>query len=195
MISPSAKLSPNMVQPGESEPAENLLPMVYAELRHIALARLASEAPGHTLQATALVHEAWIKLGGEGRRWTDQRHFVAAAAESMRRILIDRARKRRRERHGGGMEKVDLDKIDLAANSDDESLLQLDEALERFAKVSPEKAELVKLRFFTGLSIAEAAEAMAISPATAKRHWIYARAWLYAELRNNEAQPGAGFPT
>lgn len=165
--------------------AEALLPLVYAELRQLAVWQMSSEVPGHTLQPTALVHEAWLRLGGEeNRRWNDRRHFVAAAAEAMRRILIDRARKRGRVRHGGEMVRVDFESVDLAATSDDDTLLRLNDAIEKLAAHAPDKAELVKLRYFAGLSVAEAAEALGIAPATARRHWAYARAWLHAELRS-----------
>ena len=170
------------IEGGDPKASEELLPLVYNELRKLAAARLAHEAPGQTLQPTALVHEAWLKLGGSDHDWNGRGHFFAAAAEAMRRILIDRARKRHRQRHGGGMQRVNLDSVDLAATTDDDTLLQLDEALAKFAAEDPEKAELVKLRYFSGLTIPDAALALGISEATAKRHWAYARAWLYCEL-------------
>lgn len=169
-------------QSGDPQAAEDLLPLVYHELRKLAAARLADEAPGQTLQPTALVHEAWLKLGGSNQDWNNRGHFFAAAAEAMRRILIDRARKRNRLRHGAGMERINLDSVDLAATTDDGTLLQLDEALVKLTAEEPDKAALVKLRFFSGLSIPDAAKALGISEATAKRHWAYARAWLYCEL-------------
>ncbi len=172
------------VQQGEAEAAEELLPLVYEELRKLAGAKMANEAPGQTLQPTALVHEAWLKLVGTGHQhWNNRGHFFAAAAEAMRRILIDRARKRRRERHGHGLKRVDLDQVDVAITTDDELLVRVDEALEQLATEAPEKAAVVKLRFFAGLSIPTAAEALGISVATANRHWNYARAWLFAELK------------
>ncbi len=172
------------VQQGDPRAADELLPLVYDELRKLAAARMAHEASGQTLQPTALVHEAWLRLaGGDQQQWNSRGHFFAAAAEAMRRILIDRARKRQRERHGHGLKRVDLDQVDLAITTDDELLVRVDEALEQLATEAPEKAAVVKLRFFTGLSIPMAAEALGISVATANRHWNYARAWLFAELK------------
>ncbi|MBI2925897.1 MAG: sigma-70 family RNA polymerase sigma factor [Verrucomicrobia bacterium] len=169
-------------QQGDPKAAHELLPLVYDELRQLAAQKMAYETPGQTLQPTALVHEAWLRLAGSNQQWSGRGHFFAAAAEAMRRILIDRARKRSRERHGAGLQRVNLDSVDFAATSEDETLLALDEALGKLAAEAPEKAELVKLRYFTGLSIAGAARALGISDATAKRHWAYARAWLYCEL-------------
>ena len=170
------------IKSGDPKASQDLLPLVYEELRNLAAARLAHEAAGQTLQPTALVHEAWLKLGGSDHDWNGRGHFFAAAAEAMRRILIDRARKRSRERHGGGMQRINLDSVDLAATTDDDTLLRLDEALAKLAAEEPAKAELVKLRYFSGLNIPDAARALGISEATAKRHWAYARAWLYCEL-------------
>jgi RNA polymerase sigma factor (TIGR02999 family) len=170
------------VERGDPQAAHELLPLVYDELRKLAAHKMAEEAPGQTLQPTALVHEAWLRLAGANQQWRGRGHFFAAAAEAMRRILIDRARKRSRERHGAGLQRVNLDSIDLATTSEDATLLALDDALAKLAAEAPEKAELVKLRYFTGLSIADAARALGISDATAKRHWAYARAWLYCEL-------------
>jgi RNA polymerase sigma factor (TIGR02999 family) len=167
---------------GDPKAAGELLPLVYEELRRLAAQKMAHESAGQTLQPTALVHEAWLRLAGSNQQWNGRGHFFAAAAEAMRRILIDRARKRSRDRHGAGLQRVNLDSVDFAATSEDETLLALDDAVEKLAIESPEKAELVKLRYFTGLSIAEAARALDISDATAKRHWAYARAWLYCEL-------------
>jgi RNA polymerase sigma factor (TIGR02999 family) len=172
------------VQQGEAKAAEGLLPLVYEELRKLASARMGNEAPGQTLQPTALVHEAWLKLAGsDHQHWNSRGHFFAAAAEAMRRILIDRARKRQRERHGHGLKRVELDQVDVAITTDDDLLVRVDEALERLAAEAPEKAAVVKLRFFTGLAIPTAAEALGISVATANRHWNYARAWLLTELK------------
>jgi RNA polymerase sigma factor (TIGR02999 family) len=171
------------IEQGQGRAADELLPLVYEELRKLAAVRLANEAGGQTLQPTALVHEAWLKLAGSRQQqWSGRGHFFGAAAEAMRRILIDRARKRSRERHGAGLQRVNLDSVDLAVNTDDETLLRLNEALEKFARESPEKAALIKLRYFAGLGLAEAAAAQGISLATAKRHWAYARAWLLCEL-------------
>ena len=169
---------------GDPKAAEELLPLVYEELRHLAAAKMAKEAPGQTLQPTALVHEAWLRLAGSGpQQWNSRGHFFGAAAEAMRRILIERARKRGRVRHGGGLVRLDGRQLDVAITTDDDLLLRVDEALEKLALEAPDKAQLVKLRFFAGLSIAEAAEALGIAPATAKRHWAFARAWLFTELQ------------
>jgi RNA polymerase sigma factor (TIGR02999 family) len=169
-------------QAGDRQAAAQLLPLVYDELRKLAAARMAAEIPGHTLSATALVHEAYLRLLGD-QQFDGRGHFFAAAAEAMRRILIDKARRRNRIRHGQGLARVDLDKVDVAMNSDDETLLRVDEALLKLAREEPVKAELVKLRFFIGLSIAKAGQALGLSESTAKRYWVYARAWLYEELR------------
>lgn len=169
----------------ESRAAEDLLTVVYEELRKLAAQKMSREAADQTLQPTALVHEAWLKLAGSNQQWNSRGHFFAAAAEAMRRILIDRARKRKRERHGAGLERVNLDSVDLAATTDDETLLRLDDALQKLAGEAPEKSELIKLRFFAGLSIAEAARALDIPDATAKRHRAYARAWLLCELKQS----------
>src|SRR5271169_1594940 len=171
---------------GDERAAEKLLPLVYEELRHLAAARMAQEAPGQTLQPTALVHEAWLRLVGTGNKhWNGRGHFFGAAAEAMRRILIDRARKRHRERHGHGLVRIDISQLDVAITTDDDLLLRVDEALEKLEAEAPERAQLVKLRFFTGLSIPEAAEALGIATATANRYWAFARAWLLAELQAN----------
>jgi RNA polymerase sigma factor (TIGR02999 family) len=172
---------------GDERAAEKLLPLVYDELRRLAAARMAQEAPGQTLQPTALVHEAWLRLVGSGNEhWNSRGHFFGAAAEAMRRILIDRARKRHRERHGHGLVRIDISQLDVAITTDDELLLRVNEALEKLEAEAPERAQLVKLRFFTGLSIPEAAEALGIATATANRYWAFARAWLLAELQTNE---------
>ena len=177
----------NILNGASGSSSEDLLPEIYQELRRLAAARLEQESHEFTLQATALVHEAWIKLAGMNRQhWQSRGHFFGAAAETMRRILIDRARRRNRVRHGGSLQRVDLDSVDMAEAVPDEILLRLDEALEKLAAESPEKTELVKLRFYMGLRLDEAAEILGISPATAKRHWAYARAWLFAELRREE---------
>jgi RNA polymerase sigma factor (TIGR02999 family) len=169
---------------GDPKAAEELLPLVYEELRRLAAQRMASEAPGHTLQPTALVHEAWLRLGGDVQpQWENRAHFFGAAAEAMRRILIDRARRRKAQRHGGGQERIDIDELDIIspAQSDDE-MLGVNHALDRLAEVEPAKAQLVKLRYFAGMSIEEAAGALGISAPTAKRWWRYARAWLRLEV-------------
>jgi len=172
------------VDQGDAKAAEELLPLVYDELRRLAAYKMANERLGQTLQATALVHEAWRKLAGSTEQhWANRRHFLAAAAEAMRRILIDRARKRNRTRHGGGLERIPLTEVDVATETDDDTLLALDEALNRLAQDSPERAELVKMRYFVGLSLPQAAQALGISESTAKRQWNYIRARLFRELK------------
>ena len=160
--------------------AEELVPLVYEELRRMAARRMARESPGQTLQATALVHEAWIKLG-DGR-FENRGHFFAAAAEAMRRILVDNARRKQSVKHGGAMQRADWSSLDLAAEAPDEQVLAVHEALDRLAQRDPLGAELIKLRFFAGLPNVEAAELLGISERTAKRTWAYARAWLFEEL-------------
>jgi RNA polymerase sigma factor (TIGR02999 family) len=174
------------VASGEPQAADQLLPLVYDELRRVASAKLARERPGHTLQATALVHEAYLRVVGSAQNWDNRRHFFAAAAEAMRRILVERARRQRRQRHGGEQRRVDLDADDIPVEAPPVDLLALDEALEGLAREDAQKAELVKLRFFAGLSEQEAAEVLGISRATAARHWAYARAWLFDRLRDDD---------
>jgi RNA polymerase sigma factor (TIGR02999 family) len=174
------------MESGDPKAAEELLPLVYSELRRLAAAKMANETPGQTLQPTALVHEAWMRLAGEQHEWQNRKHFFCVAAEAMRRILLDRARRRNRLKHGGQLLRVPIDEIDLAAQTGDYQLLQIDEALNRLAEEDPVKAELVKLRFFVGLRIPEAAEFLGISPTTAKRHWNYARAWLLEDLTGSD---------
>lgn len=172
------------VERGETQAAEELLPLVYEELRRLANAKMASEKPGQTLQPTALVHEAWLKLMGSGRdQWQNSRHFIAAAAEAMRRIMVDRARRKATQKHGGAYERVELEAADLAAPTTDENLLLLDEALKRLAEHDFQTAEIVKLRYFVGLTTAETAEALGLSAATVKRQWAYARAWLFRQVQ------------
>ncbi len=179
------------IQQGERGAADQLLPLVYEELRRLAAQKLAQEAPGQTLQATALVHEAYLRLvqPEPDADWNSRGHFFAAAAEAMRRILIERARGRQRLRHGGGRRRLDLDAVHPLTLPPADELLDLDEALARLAEASPARAELVKLRFFAGLTMAEAAQALGISLATAERYWTFARTWLYAELQEDE--PGS----
>ncbi len=165
-------------------PAADLLPLVYAELRSLAAARLAAEKPGHTLDATALVHEAYLRVGGS-EPFDHRGHFFAAAAEAMRRILVDHARRKAADKRGGGMTRHDAAELPIATPEPAEDLIALDAALDRFAEVEPQKAELVKLRHFAGLTIEDAADALGISPATAKRHWAYSRAWLFREISGN----------
>ncbi len=172
---------------GDPKAGEDLLPLVYDELRKLAAARLAGEGNAHTLQPTALVHEAWLRLAGaEKGAWENRGHFFGAAAEAMRRILIDRARRKQAQKRGAGLAAIDLDSVDVAATADDETLLRIDEALQKLAAQDAPAAELVKLRFFAGLSYEEAARAMGVSERTAKRCWTFARAWLYRELKQND---------
>jgi RNA polymerase sigma factor (TIGR02999 family) len=168
---------------GDLQAAEELLPLVYDELRKLATQKLAHEKPGQTLSATALVHEAYVRLvgGQELQSYKDRDHFFAAAAKAMRCILIDNARRKRTEKHGGGLRRQQLEGI--AVPEPDEELLALDEALQKLAAKDPQKARLVELRYFAGLTGDEAAKVMGISPTTADRHWAYARAWLQAEVR------------
>jgi RNA polymerase sigma factor (TIGR02999 family) len=171
---------------GDAQSAHQLLPLLYEELRKLAASKMAREAPGQTLQPTALVHEAWLKLvGGASPRFNDRAHFFGAAAEAMRRILIDRARRKAAQRHGGGQERVDVDEVEIAAPAPEDELLAVNEALEKFAALDAPKAELVKLRFFAGLTVEEAAGVLGVSEPTAKRWWAYARAWLYEECKAN----------
>jgi RNA polymerase sigma factor (TIGR02999 family) len=176
------------VQQGEPRAAEELLPLVYDELRKLAAVRMAQEPAGQTLQATALVHEAWLRLTGPHEvHWNGRGHFFAAAAEAMRRILVDRARKKARQRHGGDLERVDLDHVSVATEDSDDTVLAIHDALEKLARESAQQGEIVKLRYFAGLEHAEIAEALGVSEATVRRHWAYARSWLYAELRSSLA--------
>jgi RNA polymerase sigma factor (TIGR02999 family) len=172
---------------GDQLASEQLLPLVYDELRRLAAEKLAQERPGQTLQATALVHEAYLRLVGNkpAQGWDNRRHFFAAAAEAMRRILVDTARRKQRIRHGGEYRRVEVDSQLLADHPLGEELLALDEALAQFSAEAPEKAELVKLRYFAGLTLEEAAQALGISRATASRHWTYAKAWLYDRLQGD----------
>ena len=172
--------------------SEQLLPLVYDELRRLAAARLAHEKPGQTLQATALVHEAYLRLVDvdQAQHWNSRGHFFGAAAEAMRRILVDKARRKNTAKHGGDWARIELPDIESTTGSKSDKLLALDEALTKLAAEEPEKAELVKLRYFAGLSGEEAAEALGISRTTASRYWTYARVWLYAELSDDEAAGG-----
>ena len=173
-------------QRGDPKAAEELLPLVYGELRRVAAARMANGASGHTLQPTALVHEAWLRLVGSDSeaQFQNRTHFFAAAAEAMRHILIDHARRKQALRHGDGQQRLDVDDLEIAAPADDEELLAVNDALERLALADPAKAELVKLRYFVGLTIEEAAAALGISEPTAKRRWSLAKAWLFNEIRS-----------
>ena len=182
------------IEQGDTHAAEQLLPLVYDELRKLAAEKLAQERPGQTLQATALVHEAYLRLVDVGKavHWDSRRHFFAAAAQAMRCILIDNARRKLTEKHGGARQRIDLDDVEVAIDSRSSELLALDEALTRFAAEDPVKAQLVTLRYFGGLSVQEAGEALGISRATADRYWSYARTWLYCELRGTGRAPDVG---
>jgi RNA polymerase sigma factor (TIGR02999 family) len=177
------------VQRGDSHAAEELLPLVYGELRKLAAARMAQEKPGQTLQATSLVHEAYLRLiGGKlEHSWDTCGHFFAAAAEAMRRILVEQARRKARRKRGPELNRLDLDDLEITAPIPGDDIVALDEALTRLAEKHPQKAELIKLRYFVGLSVDEAALSLGISPATADRHWTYARAWLLRFLSNERA--------
>ena len=171
------------IEQGDPKAPEQLLPLVYDELRKLAAQRLAHESPGQTLQATALVHEAYLRLiGSETPSWSSRGHFFAAAAEAMRRILIENARRKLTEKHGGGLNRIELDGLDLPAAAPSEDILAVDEALAKLATEDPTKAELVKLRYFGGLSVEDAGRVLGISRATADRYWAYARVWLFGEL-------------
>ena len=173
------------LEQGDPHATNELLPLVYEELRKLAAQKLARESPGQTLQATALVHEAWLRLGGDDQpTWDNRGHFFTAAAEAMRRILIDNARRKKRLRHGGALERVNLEGLDLAASMEDEQLLALNEALDHLAEHETVKAQVVKLRLFAGLTNQEAARVLGVSEPTVKRHWAYARAWLFREVNS-----------
>jgi RNA polymerase sigma factor (TIGR02999 family) len=177
------------IEHGDPQASEELLPLVYRELRRLAKQRLAREKPGQTLQATALVHEAYVRLveGEAAQRWNSRGHFFAAAAEAMRRILVENARRKRAEKHGGQLERQDLDGVDLAAPALSDDLLALDESLAKLEAEDPVKAQLVKLRYFAGLTEEDAANALGISYTSAQRYWHYAKVWLLAELRGDGA--------
>jgi RNA polymerase sigma factor (TIGR02999 family) len=176
------------IEQGDPRAAEQLLPLVYDELRRLAAQRMAQESPDQTLEPTALVHEAWLRLVNvdAARPWNGRGHFFGAAAEAMRRILIDQARRKQSQRRGGGLSREPLDDVEIAAPEPSIDLLAVNEALQRFEAVDPLKAELVKLRYFVGLTIPEAADVLGISTTTADRHWAYARAWLHTELKRDE---------
>lgn len=170
-------------QSGDPRAADELLPLVYNELRRLAGARMANEFRGQTLQPTALVHEAWLRLvGKEDQHWNSRSHFFGAAAEAMRRILIDNARRKRAARHGGGQARLDVSEIEIADPARDDELLMVNEALEKLDALDPRKAELVKLRYFVGFTSEEAARALGVSVPTADRWWKFSRAWLFAEI-------------
>jgi RNA polymerase sigma factor (TIGR02999 family) len=175
----------SQINDGDPSAAEQLLPLVYEELRKLAAAKMAQEKPGQTLQATALVHEAYLRLVDVDKvaHWDSRGHFFAAAAEAMRRILVNRARDKHRLKRGGHLQRLNLDKIETAGDTPDDELLAINEALDRLAMHNEACADLVKLRFFAGLSVQDAAEALGISSSTADRYWAYARAWLFEALR------------
>jgi RNA polymerase sigma factor (TIGR02999 family) len=193
------EISPPNVQPmndvthildamGQGDPhaAAQLLPLVYDELRKLAAQRLAQEKPGQTLQATALVHEAYVRLVGDNQgAWDNRHHFFGAAAEAMRRILVEQARRKRRVRHGGGKQRIDLDERCSVVETPSDDLLALDEALTRLTALKPVRADVVKLRFFAGLTMPEIAQALDISLPTAERYWAFARTWLFADLKDD----------
>ena len=171
------------IERGDAKAADELLPLVYEELRRLAAQKMSQEPPGQTLQATALIHEAYIRLvGAEAQNWGSRGHFFAAAADAMRRILIDNARRKQRLRHGGDRQRIALDDVDLAIEEPATDIIALDEALAKLAEEDPVKADLVKLRYFAGLTIEQAAKILEISRATADRYWSYARAWLFHEI-------------
>lgn len=178
------------IEKGDRQAGEQLLPLVYDELRKLAAQRLKDEKPGQTLQATALVHEAYLRLVGaeEEQGWDNRGHFFAAAAEAMRRILLNRARDKKRAKRGGERRRVDLDQIEIALDTSDEQLIALDEALTKLAEEDPDLARLVSLRFFAGLSLKDTAAFLGLAPRTAVRQWAYARAWLYARLRDDDGE-------
>ena len=173
------------IEQGDPRAAEELLPLVYEELRRLAAGRMAQEKANHTLQPTALVHEAWLRLVGGDQvcKWNGHAHFFGAAAEAMRRILIERARQKAAIKRGAGWERVDLENVDIAADANNDTLLFVNEAIENLHREDPKAAELVKLRFFAGLTLEEAGKVMGYSERTAKRCWAFARAWLYAEMQ------------
>ena len=176
------------VESGDAQAADELLPLVYGELRKLAAAKMANESPNQTLQPTALVHEAWLRLtGNENVKWEGRAHFFGAAAEAMRRILIDNARRKRALRRGGDQQRLDIEQVEIAGPAKEDELLAMNEALETFSKLDRQKAELVKLRYFVGLTIEESAKILGISPPTAKRWWTYARAWLFQQIQDHPA--------
>ncbi len=178
------------INQGDPHAAEQLLPLVYDELRKLAAQKLVQEAPGQTLQATALVHEAYVRLMDvdKAQHWNSRGHFFAAAAEAMRRILVDQARKKKSRKHGGGLERLPLEEVEIGAPQPTVDLLAVNEALEKFERLDKVAADLVKLRYYAGLTLPQAADALGISSSTADRQWAYARAWLHSELKEDDAE-------
>jgi len=176
------------IQQGDPKAAMELLPLVYEELRRLAAFKMANESPSQTLQPTALVHEAWLRLVcAEQQTWQNRAHFFGAAAEAMRRILIDNARRKNALRHGGGEQRLDIQELEIAASTDDDQLLAVNEALDKLAAQDKEAADLVKLRYFVGMTVEEAAQVLGVGEATAYRSWAYARAWLYKEIKSQRS--------
>jgi RNA polymerase sigma factor (TIGR02999 family) len=174
----------NAIEQGDERAADQLLPLVYDELRLLAAQKMAQEKPGQTLQATALVHEVYLRLvGDETQKWDSRNHFFAAAAEAMRRILVENARRKKREKHGGGLKRLDIAKLDVALSTDDETILLVNEALEKLMQIDAMGAKLIQLRFFAGFPNIQAAQILGIPERTAKRTWAYARAWLHEEIQ------------
>ncbi len=177
----------NAIEGGDARATDELLPLVYEELRLLAAQKLSHEKPGQTLQATALVNEAYLRLvGSDGRGWENHRHFFAAAAEAMRRILIDNARKKKSQKRGGDYQRISFENVDPAVTGPSENLLALDEALQKLEQQNRHKADLIKLRYFAGLTVSQAAQAMGITRSTADEYWSYARAWLRVEIAKGE---------
>ena len=175
------------IQQGDPKAADELLPLVYAELRRLAAYKMAHSAAGHTLQPTALVHEAWMRLvGSENPTFDSRAHFFAVAAEAMRHLLIDNARRKLARRHGGGLQRVDFEYVDIALPADEDHLLALNDALERLAARSPVEAQVVKLRFFVGMTVEESAEVLGLSERTVKQYWAHAKTWLYREIQSKK---------
>lgn len=177
------------IEQGDSKAADELLPLVYGELRKLAASRMANEAPNQTLQPTALVHEAWLRLvGNDNPQFANRAHFFGAAAEAMRRIMIDKARRKKAVRHGGDQQRVDIEGLDVVAPGDEDELLAVNEALDKLAAQNKVEAELVKLRYFVGMTLEEASEVLGISPRTADNYWSHARAWLFREIKGQRQQ-------
>ena len=179
------------IQQGDPKAAHELLPLVYEELRRLARSKMAQQPPGHTLQATALVHEAWLRLVGSQRQeWQGRSHFFAAAAEAMRHILVDAARRKQRAKHGGNQQRVDVNEVEIAAGVDDEKLLLVHEALEKLMLEDPLRAEVVKLHYFVGLTHSETADVLQLSEKTVRRHWSFARVLLYQMIQGSNSSAG-----